>query len=141
MSTNTYLCILLIFFSFKLAAQSLENHKWKDRLVLIFTNSEDKKGIEKQVLEFNNCVDELNERNIEVYHITPTSYSLGLNGTNWQIGETVFERFSNKNIPFKVVLIGLDGAKKLEQNTILYCSYLNDLIDTMPMRRNELKQP
>lgn len=45
----------------------------------------------------------------------------------------------NWNTPFSVTLIGLDGGIKLETTEILKRKELYRIIDSMPMRRSEIK--
>jgi len=105
----------------------LENYKWKKRILLLITKEENTVLV-NQVNKFfitQKCKND--ERNLELlkikkdngYHINRISY------------------FKNKS---GIWLIGYDGNIKgyTEDNTLL--SNLHNLIDNMPIRKEELKE-
>ncbi len=107
--------------------KTLENYKWKKRILLIITNEEDT-FLFNEVNKFlitQKCKND--ERNLELlkikkdkdYHIKRTSY------------------FKDKT---GIWLIGYDGNIKgyTEDNTLL--SNLYNLIDNMPIRKKEMKE-
>ena len=107
--------------------KTLENYKWKKRILLIITNEEDT-VLFNEVNKFfitQKCKND--ERNLELlkikkdkgYHIKRTSY------------------FKDKT---GIWLIGYDGNIKgyTEDNTLL--SNLHNLIDNMPIRKKEMKE-
>ena len=107
--------------------KTLENYKWKKRILLIITNEEDT-VLFNEVNKFfitQKCKND--ERNLELlkikkdkgYHIKRTSY------------------FKDKT---GIWLIGYDGYIKgyTQDNTLL--SNLHNLIDNMPIRKKEMKE-
>lgn len=51
-----------------------------------------------------------------------------------------YKKEKGSKTEFEVVLIGLDGGIKLRQNEILQTEKLFSLIDSMPMRRAEMRR-
>ena len=106
---------------------TLENYKWKKRILLLITKEEDTGLINEVDKFFINQKCKNDERNLKLlkikkennYHIKSTSY------------------FKDKT---GIWLIGYDGNIKeyTEDNTLLL--NLHKLIDNMPIRKNEMKK-
>ena len=106
---------------------TLENYKWKKRILLLITKEEDTGLINEVDKFFINQKCKNDERNLELlkikkdkdYYIKSTSY------------------FKDKT---GIWLIGYDGNIKeyTEDNTLL--SNLHKLIDNMPIRKDEMKK-
>jgi len=123
-----------------LRAQNLEKHLWNDRVLLIITPSLENGNSKKQLAELNDNVKALKERKLVVYQITPKAYRTILpKSSGWMENKEFAKRFFVVKNPLKVILIGLDGGIKLEQNTFLSNNKLFNTIDAMPIRRSELK--
>jgi hypothetical protein len=125
-----------------LNAQSLESYQWKNRILIISSPSVSNADYKQQIVEFSNSSDELAERKMLVYEIIEDKFKI----TNYLSGKNVLEwkklkdkgLKSNQNSDvFKVLLIGLDGGIKLEQNEVLKKEELFRIIDSMPMRIQE----
>lgn len=106
----------------------LKSLLWKNRIILIKLNRESEKLLET----FKNNKAAIDDRDLLwfVYHRKgiETNYTGQLSP---EFGTTVFPQQS------KVTLIGKDGASKLHANS-LDLKQIFALIDTMPMRRNEI---
>lgn len=127
-----------------LFGQDLSTHRWENRIVLIISNSQESKVFQDQVLEFKTATKGIAERKIVVYHVVPNQYRFvdyqKDNTTNEWIGSSLlFQKYGDKKSDFNVVLIGLDGSVKLQQNNALTTTKLFTIIDGMPMRKSELK--
>ena len=125
--------------------QDLKNHHWENRVVLILSQNEDSKEYQQQIAEFNRLHKELKERKMLIYHVLPQRYTLIKDPVDpeqneWVSSSALFDKFAGKNVDFKIVLIGLDGGKKLEKNGLLTADELFGTIDSMPMRRAELNK-
>ncbi|MEO0728414.1 MAG: DUF4174 domain-containing protein, partial [Bacteroidota bacterium] len=53
---------------------------------------------------------------------------------------TLYEQFNTAQAPFQVFLLGLDGGVKLRQQAPVSREDIFDLIDTMPIRRAEMRR-
>lgn len=125
--------------------QNLSDHKWKDRILIIQAADElsDKYGI--QLKEFNDVEKELKERKLVIYEIVGdkykmTKYQNKISSYSWKKVSELIGDLLNKDDEFRVILIGLDGGVKLDRTTILKRKDLFNIIDSMPMRMNELRK-
>ena len=106
---------------------TLENYKWKKRILLLITKEEDTGLINEVDKFFINQKCKNDERNLELLKIKKE------NGSH--IKRTSY--FKDKT---GIWLIGYDGNIKgyTEDNTLL--SNLHKLIDNMPIRKDEMKK-
>lgn len=141
---KTLLITFALLFTFPsfMEAQSLNQYRWKSRLVLLFTPSPDDPMFEQQVKLLYKQTDELEERNLVFLFITPNGK---FENTGRFLKEAaarkLYEKFGAEQYQFEMVLVGLDGYEKFRAvNRITPASVLIELIDGMPMRRRELLQ-
>ena len=134
-----FLC-LMSSYSVNANAQDFSPHQWENRLVLILVDNPENIKYLKQVKEFKNHVDGIQERKILVYHITPEKFKVGLSDEAWQQSKTNFKRYKETNSQPEIILIGLDGGVKLRANEFLSSKKLFATIDVMPMRRQEMRR-
>lgn len=121
-------------------AQDLKNHKWNDRLVLVIAENKDDQIFQKQLAELQKDPKGLSERKLVIYQILPDKFSKGLEAEAWKNTAKLYKKYKTNNSDFQVLLIGLDGGIKLDQNKILSLQELFSTIDSMPMRQNEMHQ-
>ena len=132
--------IIGCLFSIQSLAQDLSQHKWEDRILLVFTNDLESKIFKNQMLELGKDEGGMKERKLAVYEVVEdryrcTSYQRSNEVGIWkETDESMFQRFTIKQ-PFSVVLIGLDGGVKLKKDEIVTQEELFRIIDSMPMRR------
>lgn len=131
---------LLILNCSNMTAQNLKKHQWKNRIIIVLNNSTKNENFKNQISELKSHEKGLKERKLLIYHIEPRRYRIGLNGSdNWVESEKLYQEFGHSDKAFKVILIGLDGGIKLEQNEFLSADKLFSIIDAMPMRKNEIR--
>ena len=124
--------------------QNLEKHEWKDRILIVKAESEASKTYQNQIEELKNSSAALKERKLLVYQVIGNKYEL-IDYDNAKIiasGEVsnkINENILNKNIPFEIILIGLDGGIKLKKSDMIRKEELFNIIDSMPMRSSELR--
>ena len=128
-----------------LNAQNLEKHTWKNRILVVKTSDSASAIYQEQIKEFSSSTDELKERKFVLYKIISDHFEL-INFTNNELndsgkiaGKPIGMNLNDKE-NFEVILIGLDGGIKLEQTAILRKEALFNIVDAMPMRRNELSK-
>ena len=98
-----------------------------------------------QIKEFDNAADELKVRKFVLYKITGDDFEL-IDFANGELNDS--GKIARKSIgkilydkeKFEVILIGLDGGIKLRQAEFLTKEALFNIVDAMPMRRNELSR-
>ena len=128
-----------------LNAQNLEKHTWKNRILVVKTSDSASEIYQEQIKEFKNATDELKVRKFVLYKITGDHFEM-IDFTNPELSES--GKIAGKSIGktlndkenFEVILIGLDGGIKLRQTDILRKDALFNIVDAMPMRRNELSR-
>lgn len=130
---------LILFLPFMSYSQRFENYQWENRLLLIFTKDESGDKLNKQLKLLKYRGDELKERKLKVFHLTEKKYrELFTHNKGWKNREVVTEKYEFSD-NFEVFLIGLDGGVKLRQKEILTADKLFQTIDSMPMRRAEIR--
>lgn len=105
-------------------ADSLRHYLWQARPILIFA-AEDDPRLAQQLALFQDASAALHDRDNVVVVDPGGDTPLGL-------------RFRPDG--FTVILVGLDGGEKLRRQEVIDPRTLNALIDTMPMRQQELQQ-
>jgi len=128
-----------------LKGQELDNHRWKNRILIVQTNNEKSESYMNQLKEFNNSIEGFKERKLVLYQFVNskfkfTDFGQTNNDGSWDSLSKSFHVKSEEKEYFKIILIGLDGGIKLEQTKLLEKEDLFDLIDSMPMRRSELRK-
>lgn len=118
-------------------AQDLSQHQWQNRLLVIVSQRQDNPLIKKQLNELSNQQQELEERRLLTYIITPEEYRLTTD-KEWT-NKSKYATYSSGQ-PFEVLLIGLDGAIKQREFGIFKASKLISIIDAMPMRQAEMRR-
>ena len=136
--------VITSFSCLKTYGQNLDDHKWKNRILILKTLSTNSKRYNNQLNEFKNSDKEFKERKLVFYIINQDKFSL----TNYKdsalnysgkVTNSLAENILTDSEDFEIILIGLDGRIKLQQNEILLKEDLFSFIDSMPMRKNELK--
>lgn len=116
----------LLIMTLEMNAQNLSQHRWENRLVLLLTDSKSNVEYQQQINAFSDEKTGLDERKIIVYHLLPK--------------DEFYVKYKQTNSKFEFVLIGLDGGEKLRQDTFLPVEKLYDTVDSMPMRKAEMRQ-
>ena len=138
MIRNSFFYILLCLCMTSLA-QELEQHRWQERVLLVFGEQEDTPALKKQFELLTQAQEGLEERKLVVYQVLPDYCSLMFQQKE-SIPRSPSFKHKKTKAPFEIVLIGLDSGVKLRQTKILTTEELFALIDGMPMRKAELRQ-
>lgn len=115
----------------------LEPFKWKNRILLVFADSQNK--ITEQMQLWKDHQKGLDDRDLVIFQFhnnlgkAPNNIVLKAKQVNW-----FYDEFVEKPVNFKVILIGKDGSIKLEQSNYLSKEKLFSTIDAMPMRQREM---
>lgn len=135
--------VLLSSISVSVNAQgfNLNDHKWKDRVLLIFSPNTYTHHYRDQVRELKSAKNGIQERDLKVYHILQES-SASVKGEIIEGEETdpLLSEFDVSPSEYTVILIGKDGTEKLRTNETLSARRLFKEIDAMPMRKLEMKE-
>ncbi len=126
-----------MFFSISSFSQDIKKHQWENRILLVFTDDKKSDNFKHQIKILSENKKELAERKLVIYQFTENYFTTDFSEV-WFSSNSMFKKYVNTNDSFKVLLLGLDGGIKLEQDKILSLEKLFTIIDGMPMRRSEL---
>ena len=137
--------VLIIFFSFYqiLSAQDISKHQWHHRLVLLISTQPDYTVAKEQMDALLSDLEGLGERKIKIYEVVANRYRF-ISPTDlktdseWFNADSLSVKYARDDVPFEIILIGLDGGVKLRQDNFVKTEDLFSLIDGMPMRRAEM---
>jgi|SRR6056297_1058681 len=138
--TKTIILVLLFTVAPMLHAQNLSDYQWKNRLVILVDEGLETEAIRSQFKAIVSKPDELIERDILLFQLTPKTIVLS-NGEKAKL--SVNETYSTLSITknFKgILLIGKDGGIKLKKPFEVNTADIFALIDGMPMRKSEIKK-
>ena len=140
MALRIFLISIGITMAVTLHGQSLKEHLWKNRVVLIITSDSGSEIYTSQIEAFNIDSQEFEERKLIIYKIFPDKYKVDTPKDNsWVLDSKLYTKYNSNARDFKIMLIGLDGGVKLEQHKVLTSKELFSTIDSMPMRSSELR--
>jgi len=148
MNNTILIKVILLLTSFSCMnthAQNLEKHTWKNRILIIKTVDAESEKYKEQITAFKNSREEFIDRKLILYKIvnhnfTLTNYKNSSLNYSGKVSRKLAESMLNKNENFEIILIGLDGGIKLQQTEILTKQDLFSIIDSMPMRSNEIRK-
>lgn len=139
-------CLILLcgIMFLNLEGQDVDKHRWQKRILIIKTSNENDSKYKEQLQEFAKSNSELAQRKLILYQIVGDKYrktdyeKLELNHS-WEDLKSRNNDIVEGSDNFEVVLIGLDGGVKLKKREVLKKEELFSLIDSMPMRLEELR--
>jgi hypothetical protein len=146
------LCLLLAVLSSIALAQDappLASLKDKSRVLLVFTASGRSPAFEQQIDILEKASADIKERDLVIIPILPSTgeptSADTLRTAHPQVASETEQlalrhRFHVAPGEFAVILIGKDGGEKLRQHTPITAQKLNQVIDAMPMRKEEMRR-
>ena len=119
----------------------LDQFKWKNRLLFIFAPQEGDAFAQALQNEILTQPDEISERDLVVFNIFETGPSyMDTTRIDPQTAAAIRTRFAAPPGQFTCILVGKDGGIKLRQDALVKLEEVFNLIDAMPMRREEMRQ-
>ena len=103
----------------------LNQYLWKNRIILTFADDEDHPDLIKLKAEMNKNDCEILNRDLLHFHFSNDHKIGNLTTTN--------------DHSFRILLIGKDGGIKYESKRSVFLIQLFELIDSMPMRQDEMQ--
>ncbi|NRB49060.1 MAG: DUF4174 domain-containing protein [Saprospiraceae bacterium] len=139
---RSFLVIFFLIFSYSTSmAQSLKQHQWKDRIILIFAESTAHPLYQEQQKLLQSNEIELKDRDLVVYRLfKQKAIEPGGEVMTRKWADQVTKKYNRAKKPFFFVLLGKDGGMKLLSDEVVAMQQLFGLIDSMPMRRAEMKE-
>jgi hypothetical protein len=119
----------------------LSGYQWKNRLLFIFAPSAGDAGYLALDEQLAKAAPEMEDRDLLVFRILEHGPSL-LDGKPLppDDAEALRRRFDVEPGKFTVVLAGKDGGVKLVEHKAVDLEAIFDRIDSMPMRRQEMRE-
>ena len=103
----------------------LSRYLWKNRIILIFADDQDHPDLIRLKAEMKENECEILNRDLLHFHFSNDGKTGNHTTTNDQ--------------SFRILLIGKDGGIKYESNGSVPLIHLFELIDSMPMRQDEMQ--
>lgn len=147
MNNLHYLLFLLLQISVGLAlaknqdAIDLKAYQWKNRLLLVFAPSEESSPYQILKEQLKRQTEGIIDRDLLVFHVFEKGES--------RIGDVLLSReqalslrrhFSIASGRFTLILIGKDGGQKLREEVMADLAKIFSIIDSMPMRQQEIRE-
>lgn len=120
----------MLLFSMLQAAGPLEGYKWKNRLIIIACEDTTSKTYQKQLKQFARTGAEVLDRDLKILTLTKDFD---------ESDQRFLEEKYHLNSFYTLILIGKDGGMKLCENDYVEPEKVFDLIDSMPMRKAEMR--
>ncbi len=119
----------------------LQTFRWEKRLVLLFAPTSPHTTFQKQLALFQNQRKGLKERHILLIQVIGQGQSkVGKRLIAKNVAKSYLQQLKLSKKSYSFVLIGKDGGVKLRRNKLVSTKELFGLIDSMPMRQDEMKQ-
>lgn len=118
-----------------------EQFKWKNRLLLVFAPDSNHPFFESLRRDLSTRTHEVDDRDLVVFEILGVGTSKR-DGTQLDphTAASLRERFDVSPKAFSLILMGKDGGVKLRRNDPVNLEEIFRLIDSMPMRQDEMRQ-
>ena len=121
-------------------AEAMSTYRWKNRPFVVFAPDEGDPRLERQleVVRLNNR--EFVARDMVVLAVTGNEVATVLGHGQSLTAEQLRSRYNISGGGFRSVLVGKDGSVKLFESEPVSAKRLFELIDSMPMRRQEMRR-
>ena len=130
-----------IFGGQKVLSMDLNQFQWKNRLLFIFAPQEGDEVFQALQNEILTQPDEISERDLVVFKIFESGPSYrDTTRIDPQTAAAIRTEFAAPPGQFTCILVGKDGGIKLRQDALVKLEEVFNLIDAMPMRREEMRQ-
>ncbi|MDH3876979.1 MAG: DUF4174 domain-containing protein [Desulfobacterales bacterium] len=125
----------------KTMSMDLTQFQWKNRLLFLFApdgNHPLFKNLQNQIMAQKA---EVEDRDLVVFEV-PAQGPSRMNAApiDPQVADSIRDHFAIPRNTFSLILVGKDGSIKLKRNDPVDIGAVFELIDSMPMRQNEIRQ-
>jgi hypothetical protein len=122
-------------------AMDLDQFKWKNRLLFVFASAANDPNFGALRREIAAQPAEVTDRDLVVFEILDSGASK-MNGSRLDPQSAAFFRdhFAVGQKAFTLILVGKDGGVKLRRHDRVALAEIFALIDSMPMRKEEMRQ-
>lgn len=120
---------------------NIEDFQWKKRLLLIFSPHRTDPLFNSLANEISSRPGDVEDRDLVIFEILESEDSKTSSGKfERRKSASIRERFEIPNNTFTVILLGKDGGIKLKRDDHVRLEEIFRLIDSMPMRQDEIRQ-
>ena len=119
------LSFMAIMIPIEIQGIELNQYLWKNRIILTIADDEDHADLIR-------LKDEMKENNCEILNRDLLHFHFNNDGKTGNL-------ITKNDRSFRILLIGKDGGIKYESNRFVSLIQLFELIDSMPMRQDEMK--
>lgn len=119
---------------------NLKSFTWKKRVLLIISDDAMNEKCRGQIKELFNNEEGIKERKLLIIEVHKKRYRVIDDNKKWYLSHSLYEKYANINDSFQIILIGLDGGIKMREFNIMEAEDIFREIDSMPMRKSELRQ-
>jgi hypothetical protein len=119
----------------------LEAFQWKNRIILVFAPSSNSETYKGQMQEFEGQEDAVLDRDLIILELFEDwETRQGHTSLSERVAPRLRRQFEVGEGEFLLILIGKDGTVKLRSNHPVAASKIFGLIDSMPMRQEEMRR-
>jgi hypothetical protein len=119
----------------------LTQYQWKNRLLLLFSPSPENPAYQAIVRQLQEKASGVRERDLLVFHVLEPGKSFMNSREISPAGaKALRQRFAIAPGTFTLVLVGKDGGVKLKRTDRVALAEIFGLIDSMPMRQQEMQK-
>ncbi|MGB7394396.1 MAG: DUF4174 domain-containing protein [Pricia sp.] len=122
------------------SAQSLGDFQWKNRILLLVDAKPDSEALQSQLSEFTSNRNGLKERSLIIFRVTPDAVYAADESPSEMEAKDIYDRYDLALDFSGTILIGKDGGSKMKKPFEVSAKTVFDLIDSMPMRRAEMRE-
>lgn len=120
---------------------NLNDYRWQNRILLIYAEHPSDLVYSEQISHFAEHHAGIEERDLFVISIFTDEPSLfGKKEMDENSTKQMTSRYFSDTPEFRLILIGKDGGVKLREDELVTTEDLFGLIDSMPMRRSEMRR-
>lgn len=117
----------------------VNKHKWKVRVLIVTASSPLNVGYKRQDQLLTKGKKGMKERDLVIYRLYSDHWlDPKINKISEEEAQAIYKNYDIDPDTFSVILIGKDGEVKMRKNDIISTREIFQLIDSMPMRQQEL---
>ena len=136
-----FLVTLTVWTPGETLSMDLSQFKWENRLLFLFAEDSNDplfKNLQSQIRAQKTEVD---DRDLIVFEVPAKGPArMGTTPLDRQQADSIRNHFDITSNGFSLILVGKDGGIKLKREDHVDLSAVFGLIDSMPMRQNEMRQ-
>ena len=135
---NNIWLLAVVLISTTTMAQNLESFKWENRVLLLKDSDYNSKELRAQLNLLQDHPEKLRDRDILIFLVTNDAVLDTKKKKTTLNSRQIVETYGLKDFQ-GLILIGKDGGIKLKESFIVDPKAIFTLIDSMPMRKSEMK--